>query len=102
MTALTSQAAAGAIAARSRIPIAQRRKARRLVVQATYQHLLSGSTPGAIEEEFREEHTGKVDWEYFTEILGGIVSQRAELDAHIEPLLDRKASALDPIEQAVL
>jgi transcription termination factor NusB len=49
MTALASQTAAGAIAAKSRIPIAQRRKARRLVVQATYQHLLSGSTPGAIE-----------------------------------------------------
>ena len=102
MTAPISQAAAGAFAAKSRIPIAQRRKARRLIVQAMYQHLLSGSTPGAIEEEFREEHTGKVDWEYFTEILGGFVSQRAELDAHIEPLLDRKASALDPIEQAVL
>ena len=45
MTALTSQAAAGTIAAKSRIPIAQRRKARRLVVQAMYQHFLSGSTP---------------------------------------------------------
>jgi N utilization substance protein B len=85
-----------------RIPVAQRRKARRLIVQALYQRLLSDTSPREIEEQFREEHTGKVDWEYFSEIFVGIIEQRAELDAHIAPFLDREASALDPIEQAVL
>ena len=92
----------GAFAAKAKVPVAQRRKARRLIVQALYQRLLSDMSAREIEAQFREEHTGKIDWEYFSEIFVGIVEQRAELDAHIAPLLDRDASALDPIEQAVL
>lgn len=94
--------AAFATPAKDKVPVAQRRKARRLLVQALYQHLLSGATTREIEEQFREEHTGKIDWEYFTEIFAGIVSRRDELDAQLAPLLDREISALDPIEQAVL
>ena len=95
-------AAASAVPAKEKVPVAQRRKARRLIVQALYQHLLSAASTREIEEQFREEHTGKIDWDYFSEIFDGIVSRREELDGHISPLLDREASALDPIEQAVL
>ena len=94
--------AALATPAKSKVPVAQRRKARRLIVQALYQNLLSGASTREIEEQFREEHTGKIDWDYFAEIFAGIVSRRDELDAQLAPLLDREISALDPIEQAVL
>ena len=73
-----------------------------MIVQALYQNLLSGASTREIEEQFREEHTGKIDWDYFAEIFAGIVSRRDELDAQLAPLLDREISALDPIEQAVL
>ena len=96
------QKTAGAAPAKNKVPVAQRRKARRLIVQALYQNLLSGATTREIEEQFREEHTGKIDWDYFAEIFAGIVSRRDELDAQLAPLLDREISALDPIEQAVL
>lgn len=96
------QKAAGAASAKNKVPVAQRRKARRLIVQALYQNLLSGASTREIEEQFREEHTGKIDWDYFAEIFAGIVSRRDELDAQLAPLLDREISALDPIEQAVL
>lgn len=96
------QKAAGAALAKNKVPVAQRRKARRLIVQALYQNLLSGASTREIEEQFREEHTGKIDWDYFAEIFAGIVSRRDELDAQLAPLLDREISALDPIEQAVL
>lgn len=99
------QKAAGAVLAmpaKNKVPVAQRRKARRMIVQALYQNLLSGASTREIEEQFREEHTGKIDWDYFAEIFAGIVSLRDELDAQLAPLLDREISALDPIEQAVL
>ncbi len=96
------QKAAGAASVKNKVPVAQRRKARRLIVQALYQNLLSGASTREIEEQFREEHTGKIDWDYFAEIFAGIVSRRDELDAQLAPLLDREISALDPIEQAVL
>lgn len=102
MTESSSQAASGAFAAKARIPVAQRRKARRLIVQALYQRLLSDTSPREIEAQFREEHTSKVDWDYFSEVFVGCVEQRAALDAHLAPLLDRDASALDPVEQALL
>lgn len=91
-----------AFAAKAKVPVAQRRKARRLIVQALYQRLLSDTSPQEIEAQFREEHTAKIDWEYFSEIFAGISAQREVLDGHIAPLLDRDVSALDPIEQAVL
>ncbi len=94
--------AALAAPAKNKVPVAQRRKARRLIVQALYQNLLSGASTREIEEQFREEHTGKIDWDYFAEIFAGIVSRRDELDAQLAPLLDREISALDPIEQVVL
>ncbi len=98
----SSAAARSKINSRPRIPLAQRRKARRLVLQALYQWLMSGSDPLAISKQYREETLGKVDWNYFEEVFSEIPGATQKLNESLEPLLDRELAALDPIEKALL
>ncbi len=85
-----------------RVPLAQRRKARRLVLQALYQWLMAGLDPKAITKQFREETPGKVDWDYFEEVFSEIPNSAQKLDESLAPLLDRDLAALDPIEKSLL
>ena len=98
----SSAAARSKINSRPRIPLAQRRKARRLVLQALYQWLMSGSDPLVISKQYREETLGKVDWNYFEEVFSEIPGVTQKLNESLEPLLDRELAALDPIEKALL
>ena len=91
-----------AVKTKPKLSLAKRRKARRLILQALYQWLIAKADPLDILKEFREENGGKFDWEYFQEVFIEIPKQVDILDAHLQPLLDRDASALDPIEQALL
>jgi len=91
-----------AVKTKPKLSLAKRRKARRLILQALYQWLIAKADPLDILKEFREENGGKIDWEYFQEVFIEIPKQVDILDAHLQPLLDRDASALDPIEQALL
>ena len=88
--------------AKAKIPLAQRRKARTLIVQALYQWYLSKSDPLEIEAQFHEQNGGKIDWEYFSEVFLEIPKQQEALDKHISPLLDRELNSLDPVERALL
>ena len=88
--------------AKAKIPLAQRRKARTLVVQALYQWYISKSDPLEIEAQFHEQNGGKIDWEYFSEVFLEIPMQQEALDKHISPLLDRELNSLDPVERALL
>ena len=88
--------------AKSKIPLAQRRKARTLIVQALYQWHISKSEPLEIEAQFHEQNGGKIDWEYFSEVFLEIPKQQESLDQHIGPLLDRELKSLDPVERALL
>jgi N utilization substance protein B len=85
-----------------RVPLANRRKARKLIMQATYQWLLSENDPLDIARQFHEDTHGKIDWEYFDEIFRAIPKHAEELEALFLPLLDRNATALDPIEKSLL
>lgn len=87
---------------RAKIPLAQRRKARSLIVQALYQWHVAKSEPLDIEKQFHEQNGGKIDWEYFAEVFLEIPKQQKALDETISPLLDRKLEALDPVERALL
>ncbi len=98
----SSAAARSKINSRPRIPLAQRRKARRLILQALYQWLMSGSDPLVISKQYREETLGKVDWNYFEEVFSEIPGATQKLNESLEPLLDRELAALDPIEKALL
>jgi len=85
-----------------KVPLSQRRLARKMILQALYQWLIAQADTKEIESQFREEATDKVDWVYFKEIFYAIPKQVDSLEAQFQPLLDRKITALDPIEKALL
>lgn len=87
---------------RKKPPLARRRKARQLILQALYQWLLTDSELTDISKQFHEQNQGKIDWEFFDEVLPGVLKSVEALDKHLHPLLDRKLEALDPIEKALL
>ncbi len=80
-----------------------RRKARRFVLQALYQKILSGLAAAEIESQFLEDNDmRKTDTEYFHELLIGIERETARLDEFLDPILDRSVDELDPIEHGIL
>lgn len=81
----------------------QRKRARKLVLQALYQWQISGDGISAIEAQFRTDNDfAKVDGNYFNEVFREIPRQLGELDKQIEPFLDRAISEVDPIEMNLL
>lgn len=81
----------------------ERRKARRLLIQALYQWGMSGHQPQEIELQFLAEQDVKgADMEYFQECLREIVSQRLELDDCLKPCMHLSIEEVDPVELAVL
>lgn len=80
-----------------------RTRARRAAVQALYQWQVGGATPGEIERQFRAEPALRsIDSEYFHELLHGVPGCIRELDAALEPALDRPIEQVDPVERAIL
>jgi len=58
---------------------------------------------GDIEAEFRADYDfSRVDLAYFQALLHGVPAAVDELEAVIEPLLDRRLDELDPIERTLL
>ena len=83
--------------------IATRKVARSLGMQALYQWHLAGQSLNEIEAQFRVDNDfSGVDGAYFHEILHGVARQKGEIDALIEPCLDRPLVELDPVELAIL
>ena len=81
----------------------ERRKARRLLIQALYQWGMSGAQPQEIELQFLAEQDVKgADMTYFQECLREIVTQRDELDDALKPCMHLKIDEVDPVELAVL
>ena len=82
---------------------AERRKARHYGMQALYQWHMAGASLTDIEAEFRADYDfSHVDLEYFQALLHGVPANLDELEARLEPLLDRKLDDLDPIERTLL
>ena len=82
---------------------AERRKARHYGMQALYQWHMAGASLTDIEAEFRAEYDfSHVDLEYFQALLHGVPAQVDELEALLQPLLDRTLDELDPIERSLL
>lgn len=82
---------------------AERRKARHYGMQALYQWHMAGASLSDIEAEFLADYDfSHVDLEYFQALLHQVPASVDELDAAIEPLLDRKLDQLDPIERTLL
>lgn len=88
---------------RKRGPGYARQQARRLAVQALYQHQLNPVPVHELLAEFRAYHDGEdADLEYFSAALTGVSRQAASLDTLFAPLLDRAIDELDPVERAIL
>lgn len=82
---------------------AQRKKARKLILQALYQWQISGSSIAQVEAEFRADNDfDRIDAEYFKSVFREIPKMVTELDRDIEPFLDRPVSDVDPIEMSLL
>lgn len=72
-------------------------------MQAIYQWLMAGGEPEILRREFLAERAhSAIDAEYFGEILGTCIRDHEALDALLAPGLDRNASAVDPVEHAIL
>src|SRR5690606_30194134 len=84
-------------------PQRARRRARELALQGLYQWLLSGEDSGAIHAHLTETPGfEKADQEHLDALLHGTIRAAQELDAQIEPHLDRRIAELSPVEHAVL
>ncbi|MBK1726018.1 transcription antitermination factor NusB [Halorhodospira neutriphila] len=80
----------------------RRSRARGKLVQALYQHLVTGQEPGEIERQFLAAGLGDVDVAYFRELIYAVAAAAEPLDARLERLLDRPLVQLDPVERAIL
>ena len=84
-------------------PGQNRRKSRELALKGMYSLLLNGKPLREILRELSEDADyARADQEYFTALLTGAAEQLRELDARLQPLLDRDIAELNPIEHAIL
>ena len=80
-----------------------RRRSRELALQGLYQWLLSGASGAEIEAHLQaEEGLDKCDRPHFDALLHGCIAEAAALDAVLARHVDRKTTALSPVEHAVL
>ena len=81
----------------------ERRKARRLAVQAIYSWQLSKNKVADVEHEFlTEQNTDGVDVAYFRELLTGVASKPSQIDELLKPHLDRNFEEVSPVEKAIV
>ena len=78
-------------------------RARRAAVQALYQWQITRQPPREVTAQFREEgRLDNLDEDLFVELMDGVPANLADLDASLEPLLDRPLAQVDPVERAIL
>lgn len=81
----------------------ERRKARRLALQAIYSWQMTDNAVAEVELEFLTNHDIKgVDVEYFRTLLVGVTQTSYELDDIYRPYLNRGADEVDQIDRAIL
>ncbi|QIR13826.1 transcription antitermination factor NusB [Shewanella aestuarii] len=81
----------------------ERRKARRLAVQAIYSWQLTGNNVADVEHEFlTEQSLDGVDVAYFRELLAGVTAKTAQIDELLKPHLDRDFDDVSPVEKAIV
>lgn len=82
---------------------AARSRARRRALQALYALQMSGNPVEDVIAQFRQQQDMAIaDEEYFEALVRGVARHQRDLDAALEPLLDRELARVDPIELAAL
>jgi len=80
-----------------------RSRSRRRALQAVYAMQLSGVDARNAISQFAHEQAHEVaDLEYFEDLVRGVETHRRDLDAALQPFLDRPVAEVDPIERAML
>lgn len=80
-----------------------RHGARRLLVQALYQHQITASDASALRDQFAASNDfSQADGDYFFALLEEIMNDPAILDERIDVFADRPVAQIDPVERAVL
>ena len=87
--------------------ISERRVARKLAVIAIYQWQMTQNGyndiyVGLQEDKDLSKDMGKADMAYFQSLTKAVIDNVDEIDAELNPFLDRDAEHLDQIERAVL
>ncbi len=80
----------------------RRSRARDKLVQALYQHAVTGQSAEDIRRQFLAEGLDDADAGYFREVIGEIIARAEELDERLAGFLDRPLVQLDPVERAIL
>lgn len=80
-----------------------KRRARYLLVQALYQWQLTGCDRSELETRFLADASPKkVDIEFFSQCLAGVLKYQDQLDLALLPVCDRPLAEINPVELAVL
>lgn len=86
-----------------KVSTSQRKRARKMVLQALYQWQLGQASLSQIEAEFRTDNDfAKIDEAYFVEVFRAIPKSISDLDRQFDVLLDRAIAEVDPIEICLL
>ena len=97
-----SGAEAGA-ASRKEAGRGSRRRARELALHALYQWLLAGHDADQLcRDAAAARDFPRPDRPYLEVLIRGTIERAAELDAALQPFLDRPSTALSPVEHALL
>ena len=81
----------------------KRHWSRRLALQALYQWQISGHDIDELLAQYVEDDNwGKVDKDYFVELLRESITQNKEITAVFSPYLNLPSNQIDPIENAIL
>ncbi len=87
---------------RSRKP-GPRSWARRCAAQAIYEWQMTGQLPSQIAAQFiADEDLNKADPDFFRELVHQVPARLADIDAALQPFLDRPLTQVDPVERAIL
>ncbi|HBN13595.1 MAG TPA: transcription antitermination factor NusB [Pseudohongiella sp.] len=73
-----------------------------MLLQALYQWQIARAPVNEIVAEFLVYYQGKIDREFFKEVFPAVIAHVDELDAMMQPLLDRELKSLDPVEISLL
>jgi len=77
--------------------------ARRCAVQAIYEWQMTGQLPSQIAAQFiADEDLNKADPDFFRELVHQVPARLADIDAALQPFLDRPLVQVDPVERAIL
>src|SRR3546814_8902556 len=80
-----------------------RSRSRRRALQAVYAMQVSGADAKNAIAQFAHERAHEVDdLDYFEDLVRGVEKHRRELDAALQPFLDRGIEEVDQIERAML